>query len=44
MKTLPSTSAADFAAKFIVSTGYGDWIDDDRAVLTEALALVGGAS
>ena len=41
MMALPSSSAADMAAKFIVSTGYGEWIDDDEHLLNEARWLVG---
>jgi hypothetical protein len=40
---LPSTSAEDFAAKFIVSTLYGDWIEPGD-LLSEAKELVKGGA
>lgn len=42
---LPSTSAADMAAKFLAHSGHGDYIIEANSPFwKEALALVGGAS
>jgi hypothetical protein len=40
MMALPSINAADFAAKYVVSTGYGDWYETG-ALMEEALRLTG---
>lgn len=42
MLALPSSSAADFAAKLIAHTGYGAFaVDDGSPLFKEALALTG---
>lgn len=43
MLALPSSSAADFAAKFVAHTGYGAFcVDENSPLYWEALALTGG--
>src|SRR5688500_15838715 len=41
MAALPSTSAADMAAKLIAFTSYGEWgLDEDGTLIAEARSLV----
>jgi hypothetical protein len=45
MAAIPSTSAADMAAKLMAFTSYGEgMLNEDSPLIAEALSLVGGAS